>query len=374
MSRRALLSGAFALAAGVFLAAGAAAAADITVGVLVPTTGSQATDGKDMANAVQLAANQINAKGGVLGGKITLSVQDDACDPQQAVSAASKLVSQNVTGVVGGYCSGATLPTLKVFGDAGIPFVITAANSTKLVDADPGDAFLINSTGDDQVKTAVALLKSKKVKKLALVDEGDAYSADLVKIAADLWPKAGGQVVATEVVNKGEQDFSALVTKIKAQKPDAVFWTAYYDDGALLIKQLRQAGYRGMILLGDGNNSPKIFEIAGKAAEGVFLLSNPTVEDLPNAKTFAADYKKQFKQDAGPYSALTYDGMSLLADAIKRAGSTDKAKIVAALKATKDYKGISGPVNFTPKNTLNRSNFVILEGKGGKWTLYKASI
>jgi branched-chain amino acid transport system substrate-binding protein len=373
MSRGALLSGAFALAAGIFMSAGMAAAADITIGVLVPTTGSQATDGKDMANAVQLAANQINAKGGVLGSKITLSVQDDGCDPQQAVSAASKLVSENVTGVVGGYCSGATLPTLKVFGDAGIPFVITAANSTKLVDADPGDAFLVNSTGDDQVKTAVELLQSKKVKKLAVVDEGDAYSADLARITSDLWPKAGGQMASTEVVNKGEQDFSALVTKIKGEKPDAVFWTAYYDDGALLIKQLRQAGYRGMILLGDGNNSPKIFEIAGQAANGVYLLSNPTVEDLPNAKTFSADYKKQFKQDPGPYSALTYDGMGLLANAIKRAGSTDKAKIVAALKTTKNYEGISGPVNFTPKNTLNRSNFVILMAKGGKWTLYKAA-
>ena len=373
MSGRAFLSGAVALAAGIVLSAGMAAAADIKIGVLVPTTGSQATDGKDMANAVQLAADQINAKGGVLGGKIVLSVQDDACDPQQAVSAASKIVSEGVTGVVGGYCSGATLPTLKVFGDAGIPFVIPAANSTKLVDADPGNAFLINSTGDDQVKTAISLLKSKNVKRLAVVDEGDAYSADLAKIIGDLWPKGGGQLVATEVVNKGEQDFSSLVTRLKSQKPDAIFWTAYYDDGALLIKQLRQAGYRGMILLGDGNNSPKIFEIAGKAAEGVYLLSNPTVEDLPNAKTFAADYKKEFHQDAGPYSSLTYDGMGLLADAMKRAGSADKAKIIAALKATKAYQGISGPVTFTPKNTLNRSNFVVLDGKGGKWVLYRAA-
>jgi branched-chain amino acid transport system substrate-binding protein len=373
MSRRALLSGAVALAAGLMLSAGVAAAADITVGVLVPTTGSQATDGKDMSNAVQLAADQINAKGGVLGSKIALSVQDDACDPQQAVSAASKLVSQNVSGVVGGYCSGATLPTLKVFGDAGIPFVITAANSTKLVDADPGNAFLINSTGDDQVKTAVDLLKAKNVKKLVVVDEGDAYSADLAKITNDLFPKSGGQVASTEVVNKGEQDFSALVTKVKSEKPDAVFWTAYYDDGALLIKQLRQAGYRGMILIGDGSNSPKVFEIAGKAAEGVYLLTNPTVDELPNAKTFAADYKKKFNVEPGPYSALTYDGMDLLADAIKRAGAPDKAKIIAALKGTKSFEGIAGPVNFTPKNTLNRSNFVVLIGKGGKWTLYKSA-
>ncbi len=372
MSKRTTLAGAT-LAAALALSIAQARAADITLGILVPTTGSQATDGRDMANAAQLAANEINAHGGVLGGKLVLDVQDDACDPQQAVSAASKLVSQGVAAVVGGYCSGATLPTLKVFGDAGLPFVITAANSTKLVDADPGDAFLVNSTGDDQVKTAVGLLKSDGVKRLAVVNEGDAYSADLAKLTADAWPASGGQLVGNEVVNKGEQDFSALVTRIKSERPDAVFWTAYYDDAALLIKQLRQAGYRGKILLGDGSNSPKVFEIAGKGAEGTMLLANPTVDTLPNAKTFAADYKKAFHQDPGPYSALTYDGIDLLADAMKRAGSADKAKVVAALQATKAFPGISGPVTFTPKNTLNRSNFVVLIGKGGKWTLFKAA-
>jgi branched-chain amino acid transport system substrate-binding protein len=128
-----------------------------------------------------------------------------------------------------------------------------------------------------------------------------------------------------------------------------------------------------MILIGDGSNSPKVFEIAGKSAEGVYLLTNPTVDELPNAKTFAADYKKKFNVEPGPYSALTYDGMDLLADAMKRAGAPDKAKIIAALKGTKGFEGIAGPVTFTPKNTLNRSNFVVLVGKGGKWTLYKSA-
>ncbi len=374
MMPQGFVSGVVALAVCTVLSGGMAAAADIKVGVLVPTTGFQAANGKDMANAAQLAVDQINARGGELGDRIVLMVQDDACDPQQAVTAANKIVSQDVTGVIGGFCSGATLPTLKVFGDAGLPFVITAANSTKLIDADPGNAFLINSTADNQVKTAVALLRSKKARRLAVVDEGDAYSADLANIMGDMWPKDGGQVVATEVVNKGEQDFSSLVTRLKAEKPDAVFWTAYYDDGALFIEQLRHAGYRGVILLSDGNNSPRIFEIAGKSAKGVYLLSNATVDELPNAKTFSASYKKKFRQEPGSYSALTYDGMDLLADAIHRAGSTDKVKVIAALKATKGWEGISGPITFTQRNTLNRSNFVVLVGKGGKWTLYRAAI
>jgi branched-chain amino acid transport system substrate-binding protein len=150
-----------------------------------------------------------------------------------------------------------------------------------------------------------------------------------------------------------------------------VFWTAYYADGALLIKQLRQAGYRGMIAVGDGSNSPKLMEIAGPAAEGVFCFSNPTAEYLPAAKAFSDNYKKEFKQNPGPYSTLSYDGMKLLASAITKAGSTDRKAIMAALKSTDGFNGIAGPISFTPENTLARSNFVILIAKGPKWELYR---
>ncbi len=373
MFRRRRLLAACAATVGTLLGAAASHAADFTVGVIAATSGSEATIGIDMANAVRLAASQINASGGVLGQKITLSVQDEACDPQQAVNAASKLVSENVIGVVGGSCSGSTLPTLKIFSDAHIPFIITAANSTKLIGANPGNAFMINSTGYDQVATAVKLFQSKGIKTLAVIDEGDAYSADLSKLTQEAWAKSDGKVVMHGVANAGEQDFSAMVTRIKAATPDAVFWTAYFGDGGLFIKQLRQAGYGGLIALGDGNNSPKLFELAGAAANGVYCLSNPTAEDLPNAKAFIAAYREQFHQAPGPYSTLSYDGMDLLVNAITKAGSTNKEKIIAALKQTETFQGVAGPINFTPQQTLARSNFVILIGTAGHWALYKSA-
>ncbi len=346
-------------------------AADMKIGIMVPTTGSEATAGKDMENSIKLAVEEINAAGGVLGMNVVTITGDDGCDPQMASSAASKLVSSDVVGVVGGYCSGATLPTLKIYGDAGIPFVVAAANSTKLIDANPGTSFQINSTGFDQVNTAVSLFKEKGIKKLAIVHQGDGYSEDLAKLTKDKWNEMGLEVVAYEVVNKGEQDQSALVTKIKSKAPDAVFWTAYYSDGAMLIKQLRQAGYRNLIAVGDGSNSPKLIEIAGKAANGVFCFSNPTAEYLPAAKEYTASYKANFKQNPDAYGPLAYDGMKLMADAITRAGSTDKAAIIKALKETKDFNGITGAVTFTDKNTLANSNFVVLVAEDGKWTLMK---
>ena len=345
---------------------GTAYAADIKIGVLVPVTGGQATYGQDMANAVQLAMDEINKAGG--GNTYSAVVGDDACDPQQAVNAATKLASSGIAAVVGGYCSGATIPTLKIFGDAKLPVVITAANSTKLIPANPGNAFMINSTGNDQVAAAMVVWKAKGVKSLAIVNEGDAYSQDLATLAQKNFGDAGGKVVDFETVNHGEQDYSAVITKIKAAVPDAVFWTAYDDDGGPFVKQLREAGYGGAIYVGDGSTSDNFFKLAGDAAEGVFAFSSPTADFLPAAKDFATAYQAKFNVAPSSYGPLTYDGMKLLADAISKAGSTDSAKVIAALQA-EDYKGIAGEITFKPDHTLGRSNFVVVVGKGGHWTL-----
>ena len=338
------------------------------IGVQVPTTGSEATYGTDMQNAVELAVQEINDNGGLLGQQVEIVVGDSACDPQAAVNAASKLASQDVVGVVGGYCSGATLPTLKIYGDANIPFVIAAANSTQLIPANPGNAFMINSTGADQAAKAVEFLESQGVETLAIVDQGDAYSQDLAKLTTESWQDAGHEVVARETVNKGEQDYSALVTKIKSESPDAVFWTAYYADGGLLLRQLRQGGYQGVIAVGDGSNSPQLFDIAGRAADGVFAFSNPTAEFLPQAQAFSETYREEFGNAPGPYAPLSYDGMQLLAWAIEKAGTTDHQAVIDALASADGQEWLSGPISFTDENTLARSNFIVLEGQGGEWT------
>lgn len=341
-------------------------AADIKIGVLVPTTGGQASYGQDMANAVQLAMDELNKAGG--GNTYSMVVGDDGCDPQQAVNAATKLASSGIAGVVGGYCSGATIPTLKIFGDAKLPFIITAANSTKLIPANPGNAFMINSTGNDQVAKAIDVWKAKGVKSLAIVNEGDAYSQDLATLAQKSFTEGGGTVADFETVNHGEQDYSSVVTKIKAANPDAVFWTAYDDDGGPFIKQLREGGYQGAIYVGDGSTSTNLLKLAGDASEGVFAFSSPTAEFLPDAKAFADAYQAKFNVAPSSYGPLTYDGMKLLADAISKAGGTDSAKVIDAL-SKEDYKGLAGEISFRPDHTLARSNFIVIEAKGGAWAL-----
>ena len=345
--------------------------ADVKVGIMVPTSGSEANSGIDMMNAFNLAADEINAKGGLFGHKIVTFVADDGCDPQMATAAASKLTANEVTAVVGGYCSGATLPTLKIYSDAGIPFIICSANSSKFITLNPGNAFLINSQAGYQVDTAMELFKKLNLKKIAIVHEGDGYSEDLASLARTKWTATGGVVTSYQMVNKGEQDMSALVTTLRSSNPEMIFWTAYFADGALLIKQLRQGGYRGTIIVGDGSEREELITIGGRATEGVYALANPLPEFIPNGKNFIEKYKAKYHQNPGVYSVLSYDGMMLLADAVKRAGGLDQAKVTAAIKATVSFNGIAGPISFDKNNNLARSNFVVLQVKNAKWTPFK---
>ncbi|MBS4030570.1 MAG: branched-chain amino acid ABC transporter substrate-binding protein [Clostridiales bacterium] len=342
---------------------------ELLIGIMVPTTGSEATYGKDMENAINLAVEEINAKGGLLGKKVVTTTGDDGCDPQMASAAASKLVSSDVVAVVGGYCSGATLPTLKIYADAKIPMVVPAANSTKIAEENQGWAFQVNSPGYHQAEKATQWFATLGHTKVALVHQGDGFSEDLANLTKANWEDKGNQVVAYEVVNKGEQDYSALVTKIKSSGAEVVYWTAYHADGALLIMQLRQGGYTGDIVVGDGSSSDQLLEIAGQAGEGVYCTSPPIVDFLPAASSFIQNYTAKWKQSPGPYSGLSYDSANLLFSAIEKANSVDGDAIRAILVDTKDFPTLSGNITFTPELTLVNSNFIMLKGENGKWVL-----
>ncbi|OLN29183.1 branched-chain amino acid ABC transporter substrate-binding protein [Desulfosporosinus metallidurans] len=347
----------------------AANAGDIKIGLPLPMTGSEATYGKDMENAIKMAVDEINAKGGINGKKITTIIGDDACDPQQATAAANKLVSAGVVAIVGGYCSGAVVPTLTIYNEKNIPFIVEAANSSKIAAQNPGNTYEINGTAVHQTQKAVELFKKLGATKVALVEQGDAYSSDLAKQTETAWKDAGNTVVSHDVTTKGEQDFSSLVTSLKSKNADLIFWTAYYADGALLIKQLRQGGYKGSIVVGDGSSDPKLIQMSGAAGEGTYVLSPPVAEYLPAAKQFADAYKAKYNQTPGAYAPLAYDGMNLMADALKRAGGTDGKAIIKALADTKDFTGLAGKVTFAADKTLKESNFIVLQVKGGKFVL-----
>lgn len=346
----------------------ASGTSDIPVGMMFALSGNEAKMGQDMKQAAELAVDEINGAGGINGSKIKLIAQDDACDPQTATAAANKLVSEGVVAVVGGYCSGATIPATGVFHQNEIPMVVTAANSQKIADQKFPGIYMINGTTVHQAQMATDYMVTKnQAKRIAIIHDNSAFAKDLAETTKKEVESAGGEVVVFDAVNPDETDFSSLVSKLKQAKPDATYWTAYYRGGGLFIKQFKQQEVSGIIGVGDGANDKTLIEIAGKeAAEGTFVTTSPTAEFLPEAKKFVDEFKSKFEQDPGPYSALQYDGIKVLADAIKRAASADKKAITEALAKT-DFKALSGQINFNEQGTLNKSNFIVLQVKEGKF-------
>lgn len=343
---------------------------EIVVGILLPMTGANAPDGQDMYNGAVFAVEEINENGGVLGKKIKLVVEDDACDPQMATSAANKLVANQVTAVVGGYCSGATLPATGVFNKAGMPLIIPAANSSRLSEQGFNNIFMINGMVPDQAKKAVDYFMNENAQNIAVIHDNTAYARDLADFAKQFVEEAGGQVIAFEAINPEEKDFGAIMTKMNSLNPDAIYFTGYYSAGGLMVRQFKQKNVSGLFMGGDGSFHETIIEIAGSEnAEGILISATPTAEFLPGADTFVEEYRGVYNIPPGPYTALTYNAMLLLADSIERANSTESEEITKALADTEDFEALGMTINFNEDGTLKTNNFGILRVESGKFNL-----
>lgn len=345
----------------------------VKIGVLAPTTGQSAAEGKDMVHGAEMAAKHINDDGGLDGKKIELVIQDDACDPQQAVTAANKLVQEKVSIVVGTYCSAAALPASGTFNKAGIPAILVGANSSQLPAQGYENLFLINSMVVDQGAEVAKYFKEKGIKNIALVHDNSDFARDLADKTKELHEKNGGKVVAFEAINPEEKDFGALATKLKQLKPDATYFTGFYNAGGLLVKQFKQKGVSGLFVAGDGNPGEPFMEVAGKDnAEGVLISQNVTIDfvDTPEAKAFIDEYKKTYNANPLMYASKQYDGIRLAVDVLKRAKTTtDYKAITQAIRDTKDFQAFGEVYNFKSDGTKENGKYMLVKIKDGKFVL-----
>jgi len=333
----------------------------ITIGVLAPLSGSEAYYGNDMLQSYKLAVDEINAAGGVLGRNLVLYEADDGADPNMATQAASKIISHGVDFVVGGYASGATIPTLSLFADEDLMMLISCANSTDITKLGLPQSFMINSPGTHAVVTLTELLKSLGSKKIALIHQGDAYTKNLADICSTELPKSGFEIATVEVMEKNTADVSSIVTNIRNSGADFVYWCGYHADGSNVIKQLRNGGYKGNIAVGDGSASPELITACGKDGEGVYVTSPPFVEFAVGGKEFSDAYSAKFKdQKPGNYATLCYDTIYLLKNAIEQANSIETAAVRDAVQGI-EYQGLSGKIKFTPEREPAISNFIVLQ-------------
>ena len=341
------------------------------VGVSEPMTGANAPAGTEIYDGELLAVNKINAAGGVLGHKIVLQEEDDACDPQTSVNAANKLVSLGVQAMVGGYCSSAAQPAEAIYARAGIPNIQAAANSSTLTEAGYHNVFLIDPGGPLQAQEAVGLFtKVLKVKTLFIADDLSTYAVNVAQLTAKGLAGTSVKVLPIEAVPSTDQDFSSVIETLRVDKATAVYWTGYFAQAAEFVRQLRTDGITIPFVCADGSVDPTFIKDAGTAANGTYATIAVLSSFLTgsSAKAFDSAYASKFHAQPGPYSAYGYDGVYALADAAKAAGSLSPAKVIKALHSLK-FAGLTGEVSFAANGSRLGAHFVVLEVIGGQYKL-----
>ncbi|MGA9774913.1 MAG: branched-chain amino acid ABC transporter substrate-binding protein [Candidatus Dormiibacterota bacterium] len=346
-----------------------------SVGVPMPMTGAEAQAGTEIYDGESLAVSEINKAGGVLGHKIVLNEQDDACDPQTAVNAANDLVSAGVQAIVGNYCSSAAQPSEPIFaranGGNGIPNIQPSANSSTLTQAGFHNVFLIDPSGSQQATEAAAFFtKILKVKSLLIADDQSTYAVNVAQLTAQDLRGSGVQTFPIQAVPDTTQDFSSVITTISSDHAQAVYWTGYFAQAAEFVRQLRAAGSNIPFVTADGSVDPSFISDGGSAASGTYATIAVITQYLsgPAAKKFDQNYTAAYHSQPGPYSAYGYDGIYALANAAKKANSLDPVKVIAALHSLK-FTGLTGPVSFAADGARQGAHFIVLEVVNGQYQL-----
>ncbi|HXF54035.1 MAG TPA: branched-chain amino acid ABC transporter substrate-binding protein [Hyphomicrobiaceae bacterium] len=360
--KRVLLASACAVAL-----AGAAYAQEIPIATIGPMTGQYATFGAQMKAGAEMAVADLNKAGGVNGKKLKLIIEDDACDPKQAVAGANKLVSQKVKLVAGHFCSGSSIPASKVYAEEGIVQISPASTNPKLTDERAGpNVFRVCGRDDQQGEVAGKYLAQKyKGKKIAILHDKSAYGKGLADETKKYMNQAGLKEAMYEAYTAGEKDYTALVSRLKQAAVDVVYVGGYHTEAGLIVRQMRDQGLKAQLVSGDALVTQEYWQITGKAGEGTLMTFSPD----PRKEPAAADVVKRFRaQNIEPegYVLYTYAAVQAWAQAATAAKSEDSKKVIAELNKG-PFKTVIGNFKFDKKGDPNLPPYKFYEWKDGKY-------
>ena len=351
-------------------ATGAAAGATIRIGAVAPLTGPQATLGKDNDNGARLALDEINAAGVTLGGRkirFVLESEDDQADPRTATIVAQKLVDEHVAGVLGHLNSGTSIPASKVYADAGIPQISPSATAIAYTAQGFKTAFRVMTNDRQQGKVLGEYAVNKMgAKRIAIIDDRTAYGQGLADEVEKAAKSAGGEIVAREFTTDRSTDFLAILTSIKAKRPDLVFYGGMYPQAVPMVKQMHGLEMKAQFLGGDGVQTADFVQLAGADAEGV-TASSPglPIDSMPGGKEFRAKFNARYGviQNYAPYA---YDAAHALVAAMKLADSADPGKYLAQLPHVQ-FTGVTGNISFDDRGDIRGGAITLYRVKNGKW-------
>ena len=357
------------LALGLSAALTGSAAAQIKIGVAGPLTGGSAAFGAQLKNGVEQAVADINAAGGVNGQKLELLVGDDACDPKQATAVANKMVSDKVVFVAGHFCSGSSIPASDIYKEGKILQITPASTNPKLTDdaAAKGNTTVFRTCGRDDVQGATVgayILKNKKGAKVAILHDKSPYGKGVADETKKALNKGGLREAMYEAYNDTDKDFAALINKMKQAKIDIIVLGGYHTAGALIIKQAREQGLAAQMMGFDSLETAEFAQLGGAATDGVLMSFPPKAEDDPKNAALVKKFRDA-KYNPEGYTLFSYAAVKAWAEAAKKAGSTDAAKIAAALRGGK-YDSAVGVLEFDQKGDIKNPVYDIYLWKDGK--------
>lgn len=350
--------------------AGAATSETVKIGFASPLTGPQGHYGRDNLNGAQMAVEELNARGVRIAGRgiwFELVTADDQAEPRTGTLVAQRLVDAGIRGIVGHFNSGVTIPASRIYHDAGIPQLSVSTNF-KYTRQGFRTAFRVMADDDRQGallgRHAVTQLKLTAI---AVVDDSTAYGQGLADSFAAAVTTAGGKVVRREHTSDRDFDFRALLTRVRAASPQAVFFGGYDAQAGPMARQMRELGMTVPLLGGETMNTAKFLELAGPAAEG-HIASTPgaPLASRPGGAAFAERYRARFRQAIGLYAPYFYDSVMVLAAAMEQAGSTEPARYLPALRLIR-HAGITADIAFDDTGDLRQGSLSIFRVKGGKW-------
>ena len=341
--------------AATFIFVGPALAADeLKIGLMCPLTGSWASEGQDMKQILELLAGQVNANGGLLGKQVEIVIGDDGGDPRTAALAAQRLATQDVAGVIGTYGSSITEASQNIYAAAKIIQIANGSTAIRLTEKGLKYFFRTCPRDDEQGRVAVETILEQGYQNVAILHDNTTYAKGLADEALGLLEGEDAEVVFFDALTPGEQDYNTILTKMKATEPDVVFFTGYYPEAGLLLRQKTEMGWDVPFIGGDANNNPDLVKIAGKkAAEGFYFLSPPVPQDLPSkeAQDFLKAYKDKYNSAPGSiWAVLAGDGFRVLVKAIEETESTNSDKLADYLhNDLQAFSGLTGMISFNDK-------------------------
>ena len=368
MNKQVVMMGALAAVAGL-----ASAQEVVKIGHAAAVTGPVAYFGKDTENGARMAVEALNARGVKIGGKkvsFQLMAEDDGGDPKQATSVAQKLVDAKIHGMVGHETSGTTIPASKIYHAAGIPQISPSSTSPKYTQQGFNTSFRVVAN-DVQLGQALGryAIEGMKAKRVAVVDDRTAYGQGLVTEFSRSLQKQGGSVVAREFTHDKATDFSAIITRIRASKPDLVFFGGMSATAGPMLRQMKQLGMNVRMMGGDGICSDEIHKLSGGTmADGQVVCAEAggvQGEAKAGMDRFRADYKKRFGIDVQINAPYAYDAVMTLAEAMVKAGSSAPAKYLPVLAGIQT-RGVTGPIAFDAKGDIRDGTITLYGFKGGK--------